>query len=86
MTGKVRPRPAGTENPKHPTGQVEVMVTDVQVLNLAEPLPFQIDDPEAAAKVNEELRLKHRYLDLRRPEMARNLLRALHCDHGAQLF
>src|SRR5208282_2400400 len=43
------------------------------VLNMAEVLPFPVDDPEIANKVNEELRLKYRYLDLRRPEMARNL-------------
>ncbi len=72
-TGKVRQRPAGTNNAKIPTGEVEVAVTELEVLNWAEVLPFPIDDPEAAAKVNEELRLKHRYLDLRRPEMSRNL-------------
>ena len=43
------------------------------MLNVAEVLPFPVDDPEVAGKVNEELRLKYRYLDLRRPEMARNL-------------
>jgi len=73
VSGKVRARPEGTHNPKIPTGQVEVMAAGLEVLNLADPLPFQVDDPEAAAKVNEELRLTHRYLDLRRPEMARNL-------------
>src|ERR1041384_1308730 len=73
VIGKVRQRPEGTNNSKIPTGEVEVMVTGLEVLNLAEPLPFQIDDPEVASKVNEELRLKFRYLDLRRPEMARNL-------------
>jgi aspartyl-tRNA synthetase len=73
ITGKVRQRPEGTFNSKIPTGEVEVMVTGLEVLNIAEPLPFQIDDPEVASKVNEELRLKYRYLDLRRPEMARNL-------------
>jgi aspartyl-tRNA synthetase len=73
VTGKVRQRPEGTNNSKIPTGEVEVMVTGLDVLNIAEPLPFQIDDPEVASKVNEELRLKYRYLDLRRPEMARNL-------------
>jgi aspartyl-tRNA synthetase len=73
VTGKVRQRPEGTNNSKIPTGEVEVMVTGLEVLNIAEPLPFQIDDPEVASKVNEELRLKYRYLDLRRPEMARNL-------------
>jgi aspartyl-tRNA synthetase len=73
VTGKVRRRPEGTDNPKIATGQVEVLVRGLEVLNLADPLPFQIDDPEAAAKVNEEMRLQYRYLDLRRPEMARNL-------------
>ena len=73
ITGKVRVRPAGTENTKIPTGQVEVLVKELVVLNNAAPLPFQIDDPEAAAKVNEEIRLQYRYLDLRRPEMTRNL-------------
>lgn len=73
VTGKVRRRPAGTDNLKIPTGEVEVLTQSLEVLNLAEVLPFQIDEPEAAAKVNEELRLQYRYLDLRRPEMMRNL-------------
>ncbi|HZI31090.1 MAG TPA: OB-fold nucleic acid binding domain-containing protein, partial [Candidatus Binatia bacterium] len=73
ITGKVRQRPEGTNNDKIPTGQVEVMATSVEVLNMADVLPFQIDDPEAAAKVAEDTRLQYRYLDLRRPEMARNL-------------
>jgi aspartyl-tRNA synthetase len=73
VTGSVRRRPEGTDNPKIPTGTVEVMASELEVLNLADPLPFQIDEPEAAARVNEEMRLKHRYLDLRRPEMLRNL-------------
>jgi aspartyl-tRNA synthetase len=73
VTGKVRQRPAGTNNPKIPTGEVEVAVTTLDVLNVAEVLPFPVDDPEVASKVNEELRLKYRYLDLRRPEMTRNL-------------
>jgi aspartyl-tRNA synthetase len=73
ITGKVRHRPDGTNNAKIPTGEVEVGVTALEVLNMAEVLPFPVDDPEIASKVNEELRLKYRYLDLRRPEMARNL-------------
>jgi aspartyl-tRNA synthetase len=73
ITGKVRARPAGTENAKIPTGAVEVLVKELVVLNNAAPLPFQIDDPEAASKVNEETRLQYRYLDLRRPEMTHNL-------------
>jgi aspartyl-tRNA synthetase len=73
VTGKVRQRPSGTNNAKIPTGEVEVGVTVLEVLNMAEVLPFPVDDPEIANKVNEELRLQYRYLDLRRPEMARNL-------------
>ena len=73
ISGKVRPRPPGTNNLKIATGEVEVAATELEVLNVAEVLPFPVDDPEVASKVNEELRLKYRYLDLRRPEMARNL-------------
>ncbi len=73
VLGKVRQRPQGTENGKIPTGQVEVLVQKLTILNHAAVLPFPVDDPEVANKVNEELRLKYRYLDLRRPEMARNL-------------
>jgi aspartyl-tRNA synthetase len=73
ITGKVRQRPAGTNNPKIATGEVEIMAQSLDVLNMADVLPFPVDDPEVANKVNEELRLKYRYLDLRRPEMARNL-------------
>ena len=73
VTGKVRQRPAGTNNSKIPTGEVEIAVSALELLNAAEVLPFPVDDPEVASKVNEELRLKYRYLDLRRPEMARNL-------------
>ncbi|HEX5222045.1 MAG TPA: aspartate--tRNA ligase [Verrucomicrobiae bacterium] len=73
VTGKVRQRPAGTNNDKIATGEVEVLVKELAVLNDAAVLPFPVDDPEVASKVNEELRLQYRYLDLRRPEMSRNL-------------
>ena len=73
VTGKVRVRPDGTKNEKIDTGLVEVLADKLEVLNHADVLPFTIDDPEVAAKVNEELRLKHRYLDLRRPEMIHNM-------------
>jgi len=73
LTGSVRVRPSGTDNAKIPTGQVEVLVKELVVLNHAAVLPFPVDDPEVANKVNEELRLQYRYLDLRRPEMMRNL-------------
>jgi aspartyl-tRNA synthetase len=68
-TGKVRPRPAGTENANLPTGKVEVLVTGLDVLNRAETPPFQLDDDT----VGEDNRLKYRYVDLRRPEMQKNL-------------
>jgi aspartyl-tRNA synthetase len=73
VTGSVRARPSGTNNPKIATGEIEIAVAALEVLNMAEVLPFPLDDPEVAKSVNEELRLKYRYLDLRRPEMARNL-------------
>ncbi len=73
ITGKVRHRPEGTNNSKIPSGEVEVVAQDLELLNQAEVLPFPVDDPEVASKVNEELRLQYRYLDLRRPEMSRNL-------------
>jgi aspartyl-tRNA synthetase len=73
ITGKVRVRPAGTDNGKIATGQIEVLVKELAILNHSEVLPFPVDDPEIANKVNEELRLQYRYLDLRRPEMIRNL-------------
>jgi aspartyl-tRNA synthetase len=73
VTGAVRARPSGTNNPKIVTGEIEIGATGLEVLNMAEVLPFPLDDPEVAKTVNEELRLQYRYLDLRRPEMARNL-------------
>ncbi|HYE32816.1 MAG TPA: aspartate--tRNA ligase [Methylomirabilota bacterium] len=73
VTGRVRTRPQGTNNSKIPTGEVEIVAKELEILNHAEVLPFPVDDPEVASKVNEELRLQYRYLDLRRPEMARNL-------------
>jgi aspartyl-tRNA synthetase len=73
VTGLVRRRPPGTENPKIATGEIEVVAEQLELLNMADVLPFQIDDPAEAAKVSDELRLKYRYLDLRRPEMLRNL-------------
>jgi aspartyl-tRNA synthetase len=68
-TGKVRPRPAGTENANLPTGKIEVLVTGLEVLNRAETPPFQLDDDT----VGEDHRLKYRYVDLRRPKMQQNL-------------
>jgi aspartyl-tRNA synthetase len=73
VTGTVRARPPGTNNSKIATGEIEIGATALEVLNMADVLPFPVDDPEVAKTVNEELRLQYRYLDLRRPEMARNL-------------
>jgi len=86
VTGKVRHRPAGTNNSKILTGEVEVGATALEVLNMADVLPFPVDDPEVAAKVNEELRLQYRYLDLRRPEMARNLRLRSKAATAARVF
>jgi aspartyl-tRNA synthetase len=63
VTGEVRARPVGNENPELPTGSVEVVATQIDVLSEAAPLPFPI---EGEANVNEEVRLKYRYLDIRR--------------------
>jgi aspartyl-tRNA synthetase len=67
VTGTVRPRPPGNENPELATGEIEVAVTEIEVLSESDPLPFQI---EGAAELNEEVRLRYRYLDIRRAEMA----------------
>ena len=71
VSGEIRKRPEGTENPNMPTGAVEMYVNKLDVLNESSVLPFTIED---AADASEMLRLKHRYLDLRRPEMQRNLI------------
>ncbi|MEU3332734.1 aspartate--tRNA ligase [Glutamicibacter creatinolyticus] len=70
VTGKVERRPEGNENPAIPTGEIEVLADEVEVLNTSAPLPFQIDEH---VEVGEEARLRHRYLDLRRPGPAKAL-------------
>jgi aspartyl-tRNA synthetase len=70
VRGAVERRPAGTDNPRLATGEIEVQVTELKVLNEARPLPFPIEDP---SDVDEATRLAYRYLDLRRPSMYRNL-------------
>ncbi len=70
VTGVVRPRPEGTVNPNLPTGEVEVLAHDVAILNAAQTPPFQLDDEN----LSETVRLENRVLDLRRPQMQRNLM------------
>jgi aspartyl-tRNA synthetase len=74
VVGEVRRRPEGTVNPELPTGEVEVAVDEVQLLSAAETPPFPVED---RIEASEELRLKYRYLDLRRPEMS-HVLRLRH--------
>ncbi len=68
VTGKVRPRPAGTANANLASGQVELLATDLEILNRSETPPFHHDE-----QTNEELRLKYRYLDLRRDVMQQRI-------------
>jgi aspartyl-tRNA synthetase len=69
ITGKVRRRPEGSVNPELPTGEVEVLAHEVEILNASAPPPFQLDEEKLA----EETRLQHRVLDLRRAPMQYNL-------------
>lgn len=71
VTGQVSQRPAGTENPKIPTGEVEVIITEAQILNTSNTPPFYINEE---VEVDENVRLKYRYLDLRRQRMKENLM------------
>ena len=70
IAGRVRPRPAGTVNSNLPTGEIEVAAQSIEVLTTADTTPFAIED---RIEVGEDIRLKYRYLDLRRPEMTRVL-------------
>ncbi|WP_136254534.1 aspartate--tRNA ligase [Onishia niordana] len=83
ITGRVRPRPEGTQNPNMPTGMVEMLAKDVEVLNSATTPPFQLDEH---GKVGEETRLKHRYIDLRRPEMIDKLRLRSRISHSVRAF
>ncbi len=72
ITGKIQARPAGTVNKEIPSGEVELVADQIEILNTAEPLPFQVDEYQ---DVGEETRLKYRYLDLRRKENQTRLKR-----------
>jgi aspartyl-tRNA synthetase len=67
VAGEVRHRPAGNENPELPTGEIEVVADELEVLAEADPLPFPV---EGAGELNEDIRLRYRYLDIRRGETA----------------
>jgi aspartyl-tRNA synthetase len=71
VKGKVIPRPAGTVNPNMKTGEVEIQVSECKLLNRSKPLPFTLDE---YSEVAENIRLKYRYLDLRRPQLQYNLI------------
>ncbi len=71
IIGKVRPRPEGTTNTRLKTGMIEIVASKIEVFNQSQPLPFPIDE---SSEVNEDLRLKYRYLDLRRPKILNNMI------------
>jgi aspartyl-tRNA synthetase len=71
VVGLVRPRPEGTVNPDLFTGAVEVLVQEVTLFNRADPVPFRIDEHQ---EVSEDVRLRYRYIDLRRPEMSQRIV------------
>ena len=83
ITGLVRLRPDGTQNPDMPTGMIEVLAKNVEVLNTAVTPPFQLDDH---GKVGEEVRLKYRYVDLRRPDMIEKLRLRSRISHNVRAF
>jgi aspartyl-tRNA synthetase len=72
VVGEVSARPEGNANPQLPTGDIEVVASEVEVLSESAPLPFPVEEHHATP-VSEEVRLRYRYLDLRRADMARNL-------------
>jgi aspartyl-tRNA synthetase len=78
VTGEVRRRPAGNENPELPTGGIEVAVAEIEVLSESEPLPFPV---EGAGELSEDVRLRYRYLDIRRAEMAAALRARSHAAY-----
>lgn len=77
LRGKVNPRPKGTVNPRIPSGEIEILAMELEILNPAANLPFEISESlevPLGGQVGEEIRLKYRYLDLRRQAMSSNIL------------
>jgi len=83
ITGRIRARSEATVNPAMPTGAIELLGKDLEILNTAETPPFQLD---SHTSVGEDVRLKYRYMDLRRPEMQRNLIARSHITHSVRAF
>ncbi|WP_048306518.1 aspartate--tRNA ligase [Halomonas sp. PR-M31] len=83
IRGRVRSRPEGTQNPNMPTGMIEVLAKQVEVLNTAATPPFQLDEYN---KVGEEVRLKYRYIDLRRPDMIEKLRLRSRISHSVRAY
>ena len=73
VTGVVRERVPGTEDPRNPTGLVEVLIEEAKLLNSSRPIPFEVADQKNSMLPNEDLRIRYRYLDLRRTQMMANL-------------
>ena len=69
VAGLVRPRPEGTVNPDLASGEIEILAHEIEILNIAQTPPFQLDDEN----LSETVRLQHRVIDLRRPQMQKNL-------------
>ena len=78
ISGSLRKRPEGTVNESLSSGELELVTEEIKILSKSQPLPFQLDEH---AKVGEEIRLKYRYLDLRRPEMQANLKTRSQVNH-----
>ncbi len=70
VTGRVRRRPEGTDNPNLPSGEIEILCQEIEVLNISVTPPFQLDDEN----LSENVRLTHRVIDLRRPQMQKNMM------------
>ena len=83
ITGRIRARSEATVNPAMPTGAIELLGKDLEILNTAETPPFQLD---SHTSVGEDVRLKYRYMDLRRPEMQRNLIARSNITHSVRAF